>query len=397
MSINKLLLLSKKKKKIVAGLMSGTSLDGVDVAIIEVKNSGKKSRLKHIGFFTYPFPDGLKEIILSNSVIGSGSVTDICKLNFVIARIYADAVKSLCETINFPMQKIDLIGSHGQTIHHLPQKNEQFGYSTSSTLQIGDPSVIAKLTGITTIGDFRVADVALGGQGAPLVPYFDFIMYSSKKVDRALLNIGGISNITALKKDGKAKDVIAFDTGPGNMLIDYLMKNFYGKEFDKDGEIALSGTINEELLSAIFEKDELIKKVPPKSSGREYFDMHFLQPLMEKFDSIPKEDFIATITDYTAYSVWYNYSEFIKKKCKIKELFISGGGSRNRAILNSLKKYFGEKIKIKNVEELGISADAKEAICFAVLANETLSGNPSNITSVTGADRSTKLGKICLP
>lgn len=397
MSINKLLLLSKKRKKVVAGLMSGTSLDGVDIAIVEIKNSGKKSKLKHIGFFTYSFPDGLKEKILSNSVLNSGNVTDICKLNFMIARIYADAIKSLCETIDFPMKKIDLIGSHGQTIHHLPEKNEQFGYGTSSTLQIGDPSVLAKLTGITTIGDFRVADVALGGQGAPLVPYFDFIMYSSKKVDRALLNIGGISNITALKKNGKAEDVIAFDTGPGNMLIDYLMKHFYGKEFDKDGETASFGKLNEELSTAIVEKDELIKKTPPKSSGREYFDMNFLHPLIEKFEGIPNEDIIATVTDYTAYSVWYNYSEFIKKNCKIKELFISGGGSKNKAIVNSLKKYFGNKVKIKNVEELGISADAKEAICFAVLANETLSGNPSNITSVTGAERSTILGKICLP
>ncbi|HPI36922.1 MAG TPA: anhydro-N-acetylmuramic acid kinase [Ignavibacteriaceae bacterium] len=397
MSIKKLLQLNKKKKRIVAGLMSGTSLDGVDVAILEIRNSGRKTKLKDIGFFTYPFPDGMKEMILSNAVTNAGNVTDICKLNFLISRVYADAIKELCRRIEFPLSKIDLIGSHGQTIHHLPKKDEQFEYSTASTLQIGDPSVLAKLTGITTVGDFRVADVALGGEGAPLVPYFDFIMYTSKKVNRALLNIGGISNITILKKNCKTKDVIAFDTGPGNMLIDYLVKKFYNKEYDKDGEIALSGKINEELLRMIFEKDELIKKVPPKSSGREYFDMNFLEPLIEKFPDVPKEDLIATITDYTAYSVWVNYSSFIKSNCKIKELFLSGGGSKNKAIINSLQKYFGEKVKIKNVEELGISADAKEAICFAVLANETIAGNSANITSVTGAAKETILGKICLP
>jgi anhydro-N-acetylmuramic acid kinase len=200
LNMKKYNLLLNKKKKLVIGLMSGTSLDSVDAALVEIKNSGTKSRIVQRDFLSFPFPEGAKNFILNNSNPGSGNVTDICRLNFLISYIYADAVKALLKKNKLNHKDIDLIGSHGQTIHHLPYKETLFGYTFGSTLQIGDPAVIAKKTGILTVGDFRTGDVALEGQGAPLVPYFDYVLFNSKNKNRALLNIGGISNITYIKK-----------------------------------------------------------------------------------------------------------------------------------------------------------------------------------------------------
>ncbi len=377
--------------------MSGTSLDGVDAVLCEISGSGTSTKINQKNFITFPFPEGMKKIALENSSPGKGNVTDICKLNFLVPLVYVDAIKKLCKKTKVKLKDVDLIGSHGQTIHHLPNIENYFGYEFGSTLQIADPSVIAKLTGILTVGDFRTGDVALGGQGAPLVPYFDYILFHSKKRNRALLNIGGISNFTILNKNRKAKDVIAFDTGPGNMMIDILTKKFSNQDFDKDGKIASSGKVNEKLFNSLIEKDNYIDKQPPKSTGREYYGEEFLSSLQNKFKNISHHDWIATITRFTAYAVYRNYELFVKNETEIDELFVSGGGARNKFLIRRLKEYFGKNVLIKNVENLGISSDAKEAICFAVLANETVSGNPSNIPRVTGASRETILGKICLP
>lgn len=397
MNIESLSKLSKRKNKFVIGLMSGTSVDGVDVVLTRIQGCGIKTRIKQLGFDTYPFPPKMKEMILRNAELNGGNVTDICKLNFLIARLYVNAIKSLCSKIKFPVDKIDLIGSHGQTIHHLPQKEKIFGYDIGSTLQIGDPSVIAKLTGILTVGDFRVGDVALGGQGAPLVPYFDYLIFHSNKNNRALLNIGGISNITLLNKNCKVDNVIAFDTGPGNMLIDYLSQKYFNKDYDKDGKIAKQGSFVPEVFMFLKKNDTFIERKPPKSTGREYYGKKFLSMLIKKFNSIQPQDMIRTVTKFTAYSVYRNYEKFIANETKIDELFLSGGGAKNFQLVKDLKDYFGKSVRVKNIEELGISSDAKEAICFAVLANETISGNETNIPSVTGASRKTILGKICLP
>ncbi len=397
MNIKTLTKLSLKNKKYIIGLMSGTSLDGVDAVLIEIKGSGISTKLKQLGFITHPFPKGLKEKLLGNSSNFSGNVTDICRLNFLIALIYVDAIKKLCKKVKIPLDIIDLIGSHGQTIHHLPQKINYFGYTFGSTLQIGDPSIIAKKTGILTIGDFRTGDVALGGEGAPLVPYFDFIMFHSKTKNRALLNIGGISNITILDKKGNASSVIAFDTGPGNMMVDFLSQRFFNVEYDKNGTIASSGKISQKLFEALIQRDEYIERGIPKSTGREYYGKQFLSPVFKKIKQVSSQDWLTTVTNFTAYGVFRNYEKYIKIETEIDELFVSGGGAKNRYLIQSLKKYFGKNVKINNVKNLGISPDAKESICFAVLANETISGNPSNIPRVTGAEKNTILGKICLP
>jgi anhydro-N-acetylmuramic acid kinase len=389
--------LFNKKTKLVVGLMSGTSLDGVDATLVKIQGSGINTKINLIKFITIPFPKGLKEKLIKNSTPHKGNVTDITMLNFLISYIYVDAIKKLCKQAKIPLSKIDLIGSHGQTIQHLPNKKNYFGYKFGSTMQIGDPAVIAKLTRITTVGDFRTGDMALGGEGAPLVPYFDFIMFNSADKNRALLNIGGISNITILKKKCKAKDIVAFDCGAGNMLIDFLMKKFFNKEYDKNGGIAFSGKLNEKLLNALIKADEFVERKIPKSTGREYYGKDFISPLLKIFNKTPKEDWITTITNFSAYSVYRNHEKFMMKKVKIDELFVSGGGARNKFLMKSLKNYFREKITVKNISELNVPSDAKEAVCFAVLANETITGNSSNIPSVTGARRSTILGKICLP
>ncbi|MGE5682053.1 MAG: anhydro-N-acetylmuramic acid kinase AnmK [Bacillota bacterium] len=395
--MQKLIELTKKEKRYVIGLMSGTSVDGVDCVLVEISGNGTGTKLRQIGYIEYPFPDGLKEFVLRNSVRQGSNVEDICRLNFLIPQIYTEAIKHLCKSINFNLEEVDLIGSHGQTIHHLPEEYELFGYKVKSTFQIADPAVIAKLTGVITVGDFRTGDVALKGQGAPLVPYFDYILLHSDTKNRALLNVGGISNFTILKKNGLRNDVIAFDTGPGNMMIDILMKKFFGKEYDFCGQTALSGKVNKELLERLKQKDSYIEQKPPKSTGRELYGESFLTELSEEFKDLAYNDWIATVTNFTAYGIFRNYEKFVSGKIRIDELLISGGGAKNKALIHYLEEYFSESVSIKNIEELGFSSDAKEAICFAVLANELISGNTSNMPSVTGAVKETLLGKICLP
>lgn len=388
--------LQKKKKKLVIGLMSGTSMDGIDAVLVEIIGNGLKTKFRELYFNTYPYPNGLKNLILKNSMKSTSNVEDITRLNFLIGKLFAKAAINLCEEYGIDISKIDLIGSHGQTIHHLPRSKRMIGHEIKATLQIGDPSVIAKITNVPVVGDFRVGDMALGGEGAPLVPYFDFITFRSNRINRALLNIGGISNITILKKGCSLEEVIAFDTGPGNVLIDLLVKKFYRKSFDRDGEIAFNGKINNELFQKILKYDKFIKLKPPKSTGRERYNEEFISNVLDGFSHFRKADIIRTFSEYTAYVTFYNYNKFISKECEISELLVSGGGANNNYIMQSLQRYFGVKTKVRKVEEKIVSSDAKEAVCFALLANETISENSVNIPKVTGASRKTILGKICL-
>lgn len=397
--MQKLFDLSKKAAKNVIGIMSGTSVDAVDLALTEISGNGCDTQVKLRAYLEYPFPKEIRQLILRNSSVNTARIDDICRLNFLIPRLYCEGIRELCRQSGISLEEVDLIGSHGQTIHHLPSAEDISGFDTRSTLQIGDPMVIAKLTGAVTVGDFRTGDIAAGGQGAPLVPYFDYMVFRSMTKNRALLNIGGISNITLLKKRGTPEQVRAFDTGPGNMMIDILVKKYFGKEYDENGSIALSGSIDNDLLRSMIKKDNYIEQKPPKSTGREYYGEGFLDDVLHREHTASPEPrtVIATAAEFTAYAVYRNYEKFIMPGTQIDELIVSGGGARNRFLMERLKSYFGGGVNIYPADHLGIPSDAKEAVCFACLANETISGNPANVPQVTGANRATILGKICLP
>ncbi|MBK6878623.1 MAG: anhydro-N-acetylmuramic acid kinase [Ignavibacteria bacterium] len=381
--------LPKKKVRTVIGILSGTSVDAIDVVLTKIKGSGTDSKIDVLDFRSYPVDKDLKTKILEVSEKSSGFVDDVCRLNVTLGILYGRCVNKLLKSNKLTSAEIDLIGSHGQTIHHLPVIEKNFGSKSRSTLQIGDPSVIANITGITTVGDFRVADVAAGGSGAPLVPYLDYVLFRNAERDRLLINIGGISNITYLPKNVDQNSISAFDTGPGNMIIDYLMLKLFGKKFDRDGKISAQGIVNEVLFRFICEMDKFHKSKPPKSTGREFYGVNFSEKILSRGKGILKEDLIATVTDFTAYAIHYN-----SKRFKIDDVLVSGGGSKNSSIMKSLRKYFNE-MNVLKLDLKGVNPENKEAVLFALLANELVSGNKTNLKSVTGANRNVYLGKIC--
>ncbi|MFQ5863729.1 MAG: anhydro-N-acetylmuramic acid kinase [bacterium] len=386
--------IQRKSQKVAVGLMSGTSMDGVDAALVKIRNHGLETTLDLIHFITYPYPVGLREKIVEISM--QGKIDEICRFNVLLGEIFADAVMALLQATPIKPEQVDFIGSHGQTVQHLPEETTLFEYKIRSTLQLGEPSVIAKRTGILTVADFRPADMAEGGQGAPLIPYFDFIMFRSSEKNRALLNIGGIANLTVLKKNGSLEDVVAFDTGPGNMVIDALMQKLFNKPFDDEGHTAESGRVSPELLAFGLEQT-FFKKPPPKSTGREEFGSAFCDKFLAKGSRLRLKpvDLIATAAEFTVMAIWQSCQEFAAPKTMIDELIVSGGGTENQHIMNSLRNKF-QDISVKTIDEFGIPSEAKEAVCFAVLANETISGNLNNVPGATGAAKPTILGKICL-
>jgi anhydro-N-acetylmuramic acid kinase len=378
---------------LVVGLMSGTSLDGIDAVLLRVRGSGSATRIVQLAYAEFPFPRGLRSALLKNSDPRTSRVDDITRLNVVVGDLYAQGVVRLARKAGVSLRSIDLIGSHGQTIQHLPRPVRMFGRTVRGTLQIGDPSVVAALTGITTVGDFRIADMAVGGQGAPLVPYFDWLMFRSRRKNRLLLNIGGIANITLLPKNCAPEEVTAFDTGPGNMVVDSLMHEFYGKPYDQDGRVAATGAVSLELFHAMA-LHPYLRQRPPKSTGREEFGEEYLQKLLRSAKGYDREDIVATASQFTAYAVFDGYRRFVGPRMQADEIIVSGGGARNRFFLDELQRYFSSSA-VRRIEEFGMSGDAKEAICFGVLAHETMAGNAANLPLVTGARKRVVLGKIC--
>ena len=370
--------------------MSGTSADGVDAALVEIEGCGLDTRFRLIEFITYPFPEDVKKRVFQLFSPSACSVEDVCEMNFVLGRIFAEAAMSVIQSAGLKASQVDLIGSHGQTICHLPNA------LVPSTLQIGELAVIAHHTGIVAVGDFRVADVAAGGQGAPLVPYVDFLLLRHDEKSRAVQNIGGIGNVTVLPAGGNREDILAFDTGPGNMMIDAAMSIITNgqRSYDCDGEMASKGAPDHDLLQKLL-SHPFVDRPPPKTAGREEFGEHFVRETLNDA-RISDADIIATITAYTAKCIRRNYELFILPKCRLSEVLICGGGLRNLTLMDFLREEF-HPIPVKSVEDAGLMSDGKEAIAFAILANESIHGNPGNIPSATGADRSVVLGKIAMP
>ncbi|MFZ5518110.1 MAG: anhydro-N-acetylmuramic acid kinase [Candidatus Zhuqueibacterota bacterium] len=383
-----------KDTRLAIGLMSGTSMDGIDAALVQIKGSGESTSLELIHFAMLPYPDTLREALLTMSQPGNGTVEQICQMNFIVGEYFADAALEICRQAGIDERQVDFIGSHGQTVHHLPTPRRVFDKWSRSTLQIGESGIIANRTGIVTVANFRSADMAENGQGAPLIPNFDYLLFQSKEKNRVLLNIGGIANYTILKKGGEKADVIAYDTGPGNMVINALMKILFNQDFDEDGAVALRGIVAEEVLNEL-KQHEYFSKAIPKSTGREEFGNTFVLKLLERTEKLrlSSEDIIATATELTAWAIADAFKFSAVHLNEVDELIVSGGGVYNRAMMASLKRKFRNS-QVLTTTDFGIPADAKEAICFAVLANETISGNPANLPTVTGASRSVILGTI---
>ena len=394
--INALKTLIDKSEKLVIGLMSGTSADGIDAALVRIQGEGISTKLQLLALETVPYSASVREEILFVASASNAAMDKVSQLNFCLGELFAEAAFEVAQNAGISMAQVDLIGSHGQTIRHLPIETEFLGKKISSTWQIGEPAVIAKRTGVVTVGDFRPADVAVGGQGAPLVPIFDYIFFRSEKTSRGLLNIGGIANLTILPQSCSVDQVIAFDTGPGNMLVDYLCQKHYGMPYDENGQIAGSGKVHASMLALLLQ-DAYFETAPPKSTGREYFGGKVLdrfEKLGRSF-SVPANDLIATATALTVHSIRQSHDRFVMEKTPIDQLIVSGGGTGNDTMMNQLREAFNG-IEVCTSDEFGIPSDAKEAICFAVLADETICGGCGNVPLATGAKKATVLGKICL-
>ena len=378
----------------IAGVMSGTSLDGIDVALVRIEGSGVDSKVKLIHFTTVPFCNDIKSEIQQALSIENSNVQLICSLNFKLGLCFANAVKEVCKEANFSLEQLDLIGSHGQTIYHQPKPE---GNMIASTLQIGEPAVIAYDTNTTVISNFRTMDMAAGGQGAPLVPYSEVILYRDPSKNRLLQNIGGIGNVTVIPSQKSDQNVIAFDTGPGNMIIDEVCQRLFQLPYDKNGEIAEQGEVVDEILTYCM-NHPFLKMNPPKSTGREQFGEEFVSQLLKRYEKYSKENILTTVTMFTASSIVYHYKEFILPYYEIAEVILGGGGSYNDTLVEMIR--YGlkdEKCTIFIQEDIGYSSEAKEAIAFAILANETYHRNPSNVPSATGAKKSVVLGNVTYP
>ena len=390
--------------RLVAGLMSGTSLDGVDAVVARIAGTGRGVTMEVRGEAFVPYDDDLRRVLLENSHVGTSDVRALSGLNFRLAGVYAEAVEAACAAAGVGVADLDLVGSHGQTVHHVPDAEPVAGEPVASTFQIGDPSVLAKRLGVPVVGDFRVGDVALGGQGAPLVPYFDFVRFADPHETRLLLNLGGIANVTVLPAGGDAADVYAFDTGPANMIVDRLAQRFFGVPYDDGGRFAAAGTVDEALLATLLD-DDYLRRPPPKSTGREKYDEGYVATLVADYDlrsgpiteatKARALDLMATVAAFTAASVHDGYTRFVADHHRADRLVVSGGGRHNAAVMDGLRARF-EGVPVTTTDELGVDGDTKEALLFALLAHECLNETPTNLPRVTGAAAPTVLGKICL-
>ena len=385
------------------GLMSGTSADGIDAALVRISGSSPRGDAppnlssELLAHTTHAYPAKLRAEVLRIAEGAAIPAGQISQLNVRLGALFAEAALAACNRFRISPLRIGLIGSHGQTIFHQGKPVPFFGKPTASTLQIGDPSTIANLTGITTVGDFRLADMALGGQGAPLVPYVDYLLYRHAKFGRVSLNLGGIGNITVLPPGCKPSQVLAFDTGPANMLIDALVQHFtHGRlRYDKDARLATQGRAMPALLDDLM-RDPYLRLAPPKSTGREYYGQTYVKRVLAlgRRHRARLNDLIRAATLFAALSVADALHRFVLPKTKIFQLIVSGGGAHNPLILAQLAALL-PGMQVAPSSQFGVPEDAKEAYAFALLAYETFHRRASNLPSATGARGSAILGKIC--
>ena len=365
-------------------------MDGIDAALVRICGCGEETEVQVEEFICREYSDTARGLLLSQDSLDAASVSD---LNFLLGREFADSVFDLLRKAGIVTDEVDLVGTHGQTVFHNPPS---LGGGVSSTLQLGEADVICEATGITTVGDFRTRDVAAGGEGAPLIPYVDHLLFGKTGKNVVAQNIGGISNCTLVT--GNLGELFAFDTGPGNSLIDSVVRLCSGGErtFDEDGAIAKQGSVRKDILRRLM-KNPYLDMNPPKSTGRELFGERMARELFALVEqgSVSLPDLLRTLVEFTVSSIVLAYRRFIFPRAEVEEIVLSGGGARNPVMVQSLREKLSP-IVLSLSDEYGISAEAKEAAGFAVLANETVCGNRANIPEVTGARGATVLGKISI-
>jgi anhydro-N-acetylmuramic acid kinase len=400
---------------IVAGVMSGTSADGINVALVRVGDAGSSFREKSIsaahirgqqsshptfkllGHAAYSYPSKVRAAVLSAMNATRASVADLARLNFLLGELYAEAVVATERRFGV---KAALVGCHGQTLYHQGEPLPYLGRKVIATWQTGEAAIIAARVGAPVVSDFRPADMAAGGKGAPLVPYLDYLLFRDPKIGRIVQNVGGIANLTAIPAGGDASRVIAFDTGPGNMVIDAATEALFGRAFDRGGKIAASGMVLDSVIVEMLRGKFFLAK-PPKTAGREEFGREFVQKFLRHCGRARKEDVVATATALTARSIVDAIKRFVPPKAgahaknSFREMILSGGGARNGTLLGMLAQGLAPLgMQLRVSDEFGLPSEAKEAVAFAVLAYETWNHRPSNVPSATGATRAAVLGKI---
>lgn len=399
----------RSQKMIVAGVMSGTSADGIDVALVSIAPGSRRvvgdQSIRLLGHMAHPYPRNVREAVLEAMNATSTSVAALARLNSVLGELYAEAV--LATQKKFRLRS-DLVGCHGQTLYHQGEPHAFLGRKVVTTWQTGEGAITAARVGVPVVSDFRPADMAAGGKGAPLVPFLDYLWFRDRKIGRIVQNIGGIANLTAIPAGASPDAVLAFDTGPGNMVIDALTQELYKKPFDRDGKIAASGEVLESALAQVLTQSFFGAK-PPKTAGREEFGREFADQFLRLCKDGRNQDVIATATALTARSIANAIRQFVvrnfAKSAKttqqtrphpmFQEIVLSGGGARNSSLVAMIAEQLAPLgIVTRFSDEFGLPSEAKEAVAFAVLAYETWHQNPSNVPSATGAKRPAILGKI---
>jgi len=385
---------------IVAGIMSGTSADGINVALVRLmwsratrpRAARSKLEFKLVAHAEYPYPKNVRQAVLQAMNASNASVADLARLNFLLAELYADAVLATQRRFR---HKVELVGCHGQTLYHQGEAALFLGRRLAVTWQTGEGAVIAARVGAPVVSDFRPADMAAGGKGAPLVPFLDYLLYRDQRVGRIVQNIGGIANLTAIPAGASAEKVVAFDTGPGNMVIDAVTGCLFGKPFDRDGRIAASGTVIDDVLAHAL-RLPFFRRRPPKTAGREEFGREFAQRFIKQCGRANKADVVATATALTARSIADGLRRFaLTRPGRFSEFVVSGGGANNPILLAMLANELRPLgLKIRASDEFGLPSEAKEAAAFALMAFETWNRRASNVPSATGAKRAAILGKI---
>jgi anhydro-N-acetylmuramic acid kinase len=381
---------------IVAGVMSGTSADGINVALVRLTASSRGGAgtpsLHFLAHAEYPYPKEVRRFVLATMNSPRISVADLARLNFLLAELYSDALLTTQRRFHL---KAELVGCHGQTLYHQGEPARFLGRRLAVTWQTGEGAVLAARVGVPVVSDFRPADMAAGGKGAPLVPFLDFLLYRDRRVGRIVQNIGGIANLTAIPAGASSRQVLAFDTGPGNMLIDAVSERLFAKPYDRDGRIAGSGAVLERVIRVVLHAS-FFRRRPPKTAGREEFGREFTQEFIRRCGRVDKRDIVATATALTAKSIADALRQFVLRRTRTyRDFVVSGGGASNPTLMAMLANELRPLgLQIRSSDEFGLPSEAKEATAFALLAFQTWNRKASNVPSATGAKRPAILGKI---